>query len=147
MMPLFHTPANIMQSHLVGAGVVSDPMTADTWPMFLDHLPDGYGLDDACAVCDTTPIHEGRIQRTGEVCQHFGIQLSVRANDYETAWAKDQQIRLLVDAIHNADVTLDSSEVYRIVNAMKSSAVFLGVDPLRRNRFVSNYVLAIRQPN
>jgi hypothetical protein len=113
--------------------------------MFVQHSTD-VGRDDICAVYDTTPLKDGRIMRTGEVCLHYGIQMKVRAKEYEVGWLQNDTLQRLLCSVHNESVSLGLNQ-WQLQNLTKASAAFLGVDSLRRNIFVANFILTIRQLN
>lgn len=137
------SPAEVLRKWLVSQGLALDPPTAD-WSCYVAGMPET--PDKALCVYETSGILQGRIQRTGETIEHFGIQIRVRAATYQTGWVKARAICDAFDALQNAQVTLDT-HTYKI-NAVTRKSSILHIGPEQNNkreRFTINFLATIRE--
>jgi len=140
---LSKSPADIVAEYLAeNLGAVSRPVEQMAWPLFVNCLWDIN--ENVCTLFDTTPIQEGRAMRTGERFKHYGVQLAVRAFDYETGWTKLTALARELSEAHNETITVDGGQ-YELGDAMKLNEAFVGVDDKRRNLFTSNFILTMRK--
>jgi hypothetical protein len=129
-----HTPARIIAQLLIDAEKATDPTLRKNWPAFYGKLPDN--PDIAIAVYNSTPVADGRNQRTGEKLFHHGIQVRVRADDSELSGVKCSEIGEYFDTVARDSVTLDSN-VYRIDNISRTSGPIALGQETGRSRFSS----------
>jgi len=142
---MIDTPAIVVKQFLINEALVSDPDAVMDWPIFLQHIVD-VDREDVCAIYDIDPLKDGRIMRTGEVCLHYALQVKVRSKEYQVGWLKDDELQKSLCAVHNEDLTIELRE-WRLHNLTKTSAGFVGIDTVRRNIFVANYLLAMTRLN
>jgi len=137
--------AKIIQNLIIDLGLMTLPSDNGDWPLFVAHLPDDV-VNSGC-VYETAGVQDGRISQSGEVVEHYGIQLTVRANSYEIGRAKAEAIALALDALFNQSVSLeDSGEVYVVQNVKRTSSVIsLGIEPgsQRNQLFTLNFLITI----
>jgi len=143
------SPASIIAAYIIeelGKGMTV-PSDGDTWPLYICHMPDGVNVETNCgAVYDTAGTQEVR-SMTGEWPEHQGIQLRIRARDYETGYEKIEDIANALDEIAWVDFEIGDLE-YRIFNVSRTSPIVsLGVEPgtVRRFSFTINFLLTIRE--
>ncbi len=145
MTALLTSQANIIQTYIIGQGLMSTPSDGDVWPLYVSHLPD---IDIDCgAIYDTAGVLDAKLSN-GEVVEHLGIQISIRSDDYEMGYIKIEAITLALDVIHNVDVALDSATYYRIQNASRSSPIVpLGTEKGTKRRFLFtvNFLMTLRK--
>ena len=110
-------------------------------------MPDGPQVEtDATSIRDTAGILDGRFLRNGQVVQHFGLQLRLRANDYETGWTKIESVAIALDGIPAETEIIKNDTTYKILNMSRTTPVInLGLDDKKRNSFTVNYLLTIRE--
>lgn len=134
----------LLSQMLVGSVADSSPV----WPCYLVSLPEGPGVPtDAVCVYDTNPVLDGRLMASGEQIVHPGVQVKVRALDYQTGWAKIREISTAMDALRNASVVIDSIETQVLQNASRiSGPLSIGTDqasPVSAYHFTVNYQLTL----
>lgn len=103
--PLSHSPATIVSQLLVDGGICGLPPTSLIWPAYVTSLPDT--PDDAVVVTDTESVQEGRVQFTGEIQEHYGVQIKIRSGKYSDGYAVCEEIKELLDLlVYNESVFL-----------------------------------------
>lgn len=95
MGPLVHSPADVVRWLLAGAGLATDPATSSAWPAYADAEPGS--PDEVITVRDTTGRDFGFEQPSGDLVEHHGIQVRVRARDHATGWAKARSLAVAFD--------------------------------------------------
>jgi len=142
-----HSPAYIIAQHLIDEGLLTDPTGSGDWPGFVGALPDGEDVDhDAVGCMDTSPIKDGRIMG-GESMLHYGVQLLVRADAYNTGYAKAQALMSELESLDDNDVII-GSDTYEINNASTTTGVVvLGQEEgtKRREMFSVNFLITITE--
>ena len=143
---LERSPASIMAAYIITTLVkMADPSDGDSWPLYISHLPDGKNVKtDAGAIYDTAGTTDIR-SMNGNVYQHPGIQIRIRASDYEVGYARIEEIVYKLDDVFNDVITINSVD-YEIQNASRTSPIVsLGVEPgtVRRFHFTVNYLLTL----
>jgi hypothetical protein len=90
---------------------------------------------------------DGRLMGTGEVIEHYGIQLKIRSSDYLTGWQKIRQLVLYLRAINNNHVVIGDTTFVLHNLSQTTSIVCLGneAESKRRFLFTVNYVCTIKQ--
>jgi len=136
---LQHTPCFIVGSYLIAEEIVSLPSSSGNWPLYKSSMP--IEADDACAIYDTTPIIDTRIRKTYPNT-HYGLQIKVRASDYETGKAKAFAILALLEMIQNVSVEFDDYEYEIRTTRPTSGVISLGQEyqsTKRRYLFTVNF--------
>ena len=144
-----HPPSAILTEYLTDDS--TKPFTAPVeeldWPLYMTSMPDGDNVEDDCGVVYDT-VGE-KLDRTmdGVVLFLWGIQIKLRASDYEVGWAKATEVQDLLETLHQQSVTIDTT-TYEVESMIESAPVIsLGVEPgtKRRYLFTLNYLVSIRQ--
>jgi len=135
------SPADIIRVVLFLKGV-SD---IRFFPCFVAYMPEDF--DNLIVVYDTTGELDGRIMSTGEVVEHPGIQIVVRAKDYPTGYDKCLQICKAFEEVKNLPVAISPTETYVVSSiTRKSGIISLGIDEndrKRRHYFSINFTMTI----
>lgn len=136
---LLNSPASIVRAYLVSEGLGSYPSSGAEWPIFVSHLPDGTGLDNAICVYDTSPYQHGELS-DGQSVEHKGVMLRVRAENYSTARGK---LKGLYDTLeHTQDQTLTLGvNIYEIVTTVYQYSQSVGIDTQRRFAYVMGWFI------
>ena len=107
-------------------------------------MPDD--IDNACAIYDTTPLVDTRISKSYPNT-HYGLQIKIRASDYETGKAKANAIFALLETVQNSSVEFDDYE-YEIRTVRPATGVIpLGQEyqtTKRRYLFTVNFISTIK---
>lgn len=139
------TPAEVIQKWLLDESLgVAPPGTVGQWPCYVAGMPETG--NQALCVYDTTGILQGRIQRTGETIETFGIQVRVRAMDYETGYAKAVAINEAFDELLRVEVLFET-HFYKIQAVSRKTPIIpLGPESgNKRERFTINYLATIAE--
>jgi hypothetical protein len=135
------SPAEIIRTVLILKGVSN----IGSFPCFVAYMPDE--PDNLMVVYDTTGELDGRIMVTGEVVEHPGIQIMVRAKDYPTGYDKCLQICKAFEEVKNLPVAISSMETYVVSSITRRSGIIsLGIDEndrKRRHYFSINFIMTI----
>ena len=141
------SPANIIANYIISTlATMTDPSDgSDDWPLYTSHLPDKTDVETNCgAIFDTTGVNDIR-QMNGAVPQHPGIQLRVRSKDYNTGYAKIENVANALDEVANASLEINALE-FEIQNVSRTSGIIsLGTDEKRRFHFTINFILTLRE--
>lgn len=152
---LTHSPAEVIQWLIVALDLGSDPDPANDalvgdWPVYFDSEPSN--PDNCLTVYDTTGQNDGRTMIDGELLQHYGIQVRIRATDARTGWTKAQGIRKTLsenDVQRTVHVVADGVDaVYTLWNLARFGTVLrLGKDvsKTKRSLFTINFLASLRQ--
>ena len=98
---LLTSPAYILASYIRGQGLMTDPddSAGVVWPLYISLMPDNVDVETNCGIVySTSGIKDGRLM-SGEVIQHYGIQLRIRCDDYNIGWAKAESVANNLDSI------------------------------------------------
>jgi len=115
------SPCCIVGGYLIAETIVSLPSLEDSWPIYKSGLPDV--ADDSCTIFDTTPIVDARVSNTFPNI-HYGLQIILRASDYETGKAKIKAIMALLETVRNEVITLGVDlEIYKIICLSNMSGI------------------------
>lgn len=157
-MILYHPASTILRAALISLEVGSLPnnQPARPWPIFVSSEPDQ--PDNAITIYDTQGTLNGRFNIDGEVQEHFGIQVRVRAtSQVEGASIVAPYLvghRKITEIAEAFDQTLRETQVtvnginYTIHNMSRTSGVInLGTptDNRNRNLLTINYLATITQ--
>lgn len=142
------SPMEIMASYITDVlGKMTDPDDKTTWPLYQGHIPDGEEVETNCGgIYDTAGINDPR-SMDGTVNEHPGIQLRIRARDYEIGFAKIEDIAAALDAVIRETIVVGSS-TYRLQNVSRTTPIVsLGVEPgtKRRIAFTVNYLITVKK--
>lgn len=143
---LTHSPADIIRNLLVNLGLGTTPSAAGSWPVYAEREPDA--PDSVITVYNTAGRKDGRVQVGGEVQEHHGFQVRIRAANPVTGYTKAQAIAIALDETVYQDTVTISAATY-LVHAVSrvGSVLALGKETptSKRNLFTINAVAALRQ--
>jgi len=142
-----HSPAYILAWYLIfDLASMTLPSASSDWPLFVNSLPDKKTIgDDAGAIYDTAGTLDGRVINTGEVIEHYGIQVKIRARDYQTGWQKIRNIAASFSTVQNMVVNIGDDD-YRVWNISRTSPIVnLGVDERKRFQFTVNFLTTMNE--
>lgn len=145
---LLASPAYILSKYIIDVlETMTIPSVGGIWPLYISHLPDDKDVADNCgAIYDTTGVKDGRLM-SGEVPQHFGIQIMIRSLGNQAGYVKIEDVAADMDAVLNVELSLDSGD-YIIQNVSRTSPVIsLGIEggTKRRFRFTVNFLMTIKK--
>jgi hypothetical protein len=117
------SPASILATYMTGVSLMTPPSAGENWPLYISSLPDGDNIEDEIgAIFNTTPIKDGRDMKTGEVIEHYGIQIIIRANTEEEGWSKCNEIVSKLDSIFNIRIS-KGDNIYLLQSASRVGGV------------------------
>ena len=142
------SPAYILSQYLIEeAAIMTIPSDDGSWPLYVNHMPDGREVADDCGVLyDTAGAKDGRLM-TGVVIEHLGIQLRLRSLENQAGYAKAETIVSDLDAILNTELTIGSDD-YIIHNVSRTSPIIpLGIEggTKRRFLFTVNFLVTMKK--
>jgi hypothetical protein len=143
-----HSPAEILAELLKVEGVLDDPSASSpSWPVYVSFTPD-QSQDDVVTVYDTDGLKDGRLM-TGEVIQHHGVQVRLRAGPkaYREGWKKLDEVRAFLETVAGTLVSMTSPDGYRVRNVSQVGTITpLGYEDgsKRRVLFTANFLLTIQ---
>ncbi len=79
---------------------------------------------------------------------HYGVQLLLRASDYNTGYAKADAIATLLAAVDDDDVAVDSNNTYTVVSITQTTGVVvMGQEEgtKRREMFSVNFLATLKE--
>lgn len=138
-----HSPADILTAR-IEALPVAIVGTALGWPVTVNRMPeDG---DKRIAISDTQPVPDGRLM-AGEVIEHPGVQVRVRATIDRVAYHMATKLALAIDEIKRIAVMMPDGRTYRIDNASRKGGIIrLGPEPgTNRYHYTVNAALTITE--
>lgn len=115
---LSHSPADIIRELLIDKSVGTDPDAAGDWPVYALNEPNT--PDSLITIFNSASVLEGRDQNAGEMNEHFGIQIRIRAADPNDGWRKANAIKtsittdVLRTIVSIADTTGTATSQYRV---------------------------------
>lgn len=143
--PLLHSPADILRWLLVQLGLGTDPGNAGSWPVYCSSEP--HAPDNCITTYDTEQRGDGRSQISGEMFQHYGVQIRIRSVDHPTGYVKANALANALDQSVYQEVVTVSGTRYLIHAVSRSSAVLpLGkeVPASKRSLFTINLLVSLR---
>lgn len=146
MPALTHSPADIIRYLLVGLGGGVLPSAGGDWPIYVSQEPTT--PDNVITLYNTAGIKDGRLMPTGEVQEHPGVQIRVRATDDNTGWTKAEALAILLDETVLINQVNISTSVYIVYSVSRSPGpLVLGkeVADSKRDLFTINITTSIRQ--
>lgn len=135
-----HSPADILRYAIVALGHGHMPSDANhhDWPVFTDMEPDA--PHELITVFNTAGLNKGRMQPTGEVVEHAGFQILLRATDSQSGRKKlDDIIYDLLTEIRRDTVTIGTDSYMVKAVHKKSGIIPLGEDQTNKNRFLFTF--------
>jgi hypothetical protein len=114
------SPASILRKLLIDASLAPDS-TTQTWSPFVSQLPDD--PDTSMALYDTAGVLQGRIMRTGEQIEKYGVQIRMRSSNYAGVFSKAVSIRDYLDFLMPGAIVAVPGESWRIQNISRSSGI------------------------
>jgi Bacteriophage minor capsid protein len=106
-----------------GLGVDQTTDTTDDWPVYNNYMPDAPGIkDNLITLTDTSGIKDGRIMRSGQTVIHPGIQVKIRAVDFNPGWVLMDAIGTMFDTIANVAVTVNVHNY--VIAAISRNGIF-----------------------
>lgn len=147
---LLNSPSSVAAEYITSVlQLLTEPNTKEAWPLYIGHMPDNKNVrDDAGSIKDSPGTLDGKDMRSGEVYQHFGLQIRIRSTDYEEGWIKVANVAAGLDGIQSGTSIIVNGTTYSFWNFSRTSTVIdLGREETgkRRERFAVNFVLAIRE--
>lgn len=105
--------------------------------------------DETVGFFDTAGRLDGRMMRTGEQIEHYGVQIQVRGRVYLDTYDRAKDLALLLDGIIKQTVAINSDEIYTLHNVSRSGAVIpVGIETVgsrRRHLFTINMTVTVTQ--
>lgn len=115
------SPASVLRKLLIDASLAPDSIS-QIWAPFVSQLPND--PDTSMALYDTAPLLQGRIMRTGEQIEKYGVQVRLRSSVYGTVFSKAESIRDYFDALLPVVlVSLPGAESWSIKNISRTSGI------------------------
>jgi hypothetical protein len=106
--------------------VIGDVSPTDPWPSYVAHLPEVEG--NLVTVLDTVPVVHYRVYE-GMYATHYGVQIILKSEEYETGLSKMEEIFALCESLEDVTVNIDGSYTYIIRTcAFASGIVYLGYE-------------------
>ena len=141
-----HSPAKIVAEYLQeGSNALFTGPDGPDWPLFISSLPDEGCPTNAGAVYDTTGVKKGRMMGDGKNLFTYGVQVKVRASEYDVGWEQASAVADLLERWHADEITIDGS-IYLVDSFLQTSSVLsLGKDEQRRVLFAVNGLLMVDQ--
>jgi len=143
-----HSPAYIVAQYLIGQTLLSNPGDSGDWHVFVGYLPDGDNVDHNAVGCiDTSPVKDGRVMMSGETILHYGVQLLLRASDYNTGYSKAETLMRNLETITEFKVDI-GGDTYIIWNVSPATGVVaIGQDDgsKRWEMFSLNFLVTIEE--
>lgn len=145
---IYDSPAKILAAFLIGNAVFGDPEdSAPTWPLFIGYLPDAAEVpDSAAAIYDTQGLANSR--EIGPPFEHavfYGIQVKVRAQEADDAWAQIAAVVALLGQVSGQTATVGATDYELQCVDQVSSPLFMGIESgtKRRCAYVVNFLCTI----
>lgn len=139
---LQNSPAEILRAYLIATGLAVSSPGVD-WYAYVSNLPNS--PDNAVVLYDTEPIRDGKFN-TGEIVQHYGVEVLVRSRDWSVGWAKINAIAGVIDAVKRTLVVCDGNNYMVQAITRASGPTDLGEESVgtkRRRVFSLNTIFPI----
>lgn len=147
---LAHSPAEIVRQLIIDAGLGSDIgsnlLPLGPWPVYDASEPNE--PDNCITVYDTLGHDDARLLLGGELQQHYGLQIRIRALSHPVGWVKGTAIRTFFsEIVKTSNVTLESVSylVWAITRIGQLSALGYDTSISKRRIFTLNCTTAIDQ--
>ena len=134
-MSISNSPSLIIRNYLVAQSIFTLPSGGSTWPVYPSSLPDGANVEgNAVGIYDVSPQIDGRVM-DGEVCQHYGIVIQLRALDYETGFLKLKSVLTDLSDVQKAAVIVGANSYYFWAATKFSGILNLGTESGTKRRY------------
>jgi len=146
-MSISNSPSLIIRNYLVAQGLFTLPSSSGTWPIYPTSLPDGVNVEgNAVGIYDEAPQIDGRVM-TGEVCQHYGIKIELRALVYETGYLKLKSVLTDLSDVQKETVVVGANSYYFWAATKFSGVLNLGTESgtKRRYKFELNFNVTLEE--
>jgi len=111
-LPLAHPPSQIIRELAVLIGQANDPPSGP-WPAYYSEEPDGQGVrDNVITFFDVEGWADGRSMLDGEIYEHAGIHVRVRAQRNSQGAPKILTLRNALSAILRYTVDLEANSYF-----------------------------------
>jgi len=141
------SPATILADYIIDElDLMIRPDESGVWPLFISGMPDADEVDTNCgAIYDTSGTLDLR-QMNGYTPSHPGIQIKIRSQDYNTGYAKLEEV---VDALStvNRVLTIIGTQTFMVYNVKRTTPIVaLGKEPgtKRRYLFTVNFLVTLK---
>lgn len=140
-----HSPADVLRRLLVTLSHGTLPSAAGSWPISVAQEPDD--PDDDMTLYDEVGRKDGRAMASGEVYEHHGVQLQLRAAKFTEGYAKVSSVVGALDQdAEGAGVTVDASSYVVYAVSRPGTVNYLGHEPeSRRHVWTVSLLASIRQ--
>ncbi len=141
---LNHSPADVIAQVLIDLGVATDPTDGLSWPVFVGSEPTA--PDNVLTVYDTDGVQHGRSMIDGEIQEHFGFQVRVRATTHKVGFQKAFDVRRqLAENVAFRSVLLETDDYYDVHAVSLQKGIFsLGTEnPASKRRLFTFNGLAV----
>lgn len=137
-----NTPAEIVRQLLIDLGKALPPENEAEWSAYCAAEP---GKPDNCVtIYDTGGTGHGRMQSTGEIPTHFGVQVRVRSETIAVGQSKVREIAAALATVKNRPVTIGENHYVAAVVNQRGSVLALGKDrESHRFLFTANFLVAL----
>jgi hypothetical protein len=130
---LHHTPAQILQQLLIDLGVATDVSDDEAWPVYFGLQPET--PDDSICTYDTTGVLGGRDQISGEMQEHYGVQIRVRSEGVNDGVIKALELCSQLDTNVKRESVVLGASYYLVWAVTRTSTInSLGTDGTSRRR-------------
>ena len=143
---LTHSPADVIRWLLINNGQGSDPDLGQAWPIYASSEPTG--PDNCLTVYDLQGTEDGREHHGGEILEHPGWQVRVRAQDHRTGWTKLNAVRVWMSETACMEVvTIEGTADLVWAFTRIGNVIPLGTDvaKTKRHLFTLNGTVPIQQ--
>jgi len=141
---LNHSPADVLRTVLIALGLGTSPDAGGSWPMFVAEEPNT--PDNVITVFDAVGRQQGRTQFDGEVQEHHGFQVRVRARDHVTGYTRARLIATTMDTTLYQNMAAVGANSYLHSASRNGDVIPLGKEPnTKRKLFIINAVASLRQ--
>jgi len=152
----YHSPAEIIRQFLKDKGIgtlVDDDPKSKLWNMFVSFMPDGPKVEhDLITLNDTIGSDFGRIMKTGRYVSKPGVQIQVRAMDFNVGWRKLKEISCALDEAKDETVNITDKDAvvhnYTILTLSRTSPPApIGTEQgtNRREMYTVNYLATLKE--
>ena len=140
-----HSPADVLRKMLTTLSHGTMPSAAGSWPISVSQEPDA--PDDDMTLYDEVGRKDGRSMVSGEVYEHHGVQLQLRAAKFTEGHTKVSGVVEALDQdVESVGVTIDSSTYVVYAVSRPGTINYLGHEPeSRRHIWTVNLLASIRQ--
>lgn len=108
------SPAEILYELLLDMQIGSDSQANADWPLYISFVP--AAPDNAIVVYDTAGEDNGRLMATGERIVHPGVQVRIRAANYQEAYRKAKYVSFRLAEVRRVEVVVSTARVYIVHN-------------------------------